>query len=382
MNDEFNQLPAQDKKSIQTDQGKKRKMKIFKIEPIISKVKNSLFLHSSKDWSAVSDIKKAFSHLNPRKVIISLGISVLTIYLLTGIYIVNPGEQGVVRRFGSVLPQIVSEGIHYRLPYPIDQVQKVNVSEVRRADIGMNLPEHIHQKDDTPQDIQLLTGDENIIVSQAIVHYKVKDIAKYLFNVNGNSEQLVRNSVESALVNTMGKMEVDEILSSEKIKAQNMIMMQTQETLDAYDAGIQITAFNIQAITPPDDVAAAFLDVTTAKEEKEKAINEANGYYNSQIPKSRAEANSILMQAEAYKTEQINKATGEADKFISMLEEYQNNSKIYSQDTTKYRLLLETFEKIIPKVKKYIVDSADGSVDVKMFDPNAITNLTAGNIPQ
>jgi membrane protease subunit HflK len=376
MKDEFNQLPEQGKNSAQTDSRKKGKGKIFKIQQIVSKAKNGLFLHSSKDWSAVNDIKKAFSHLNPQNVIISLGTGLLTIYLLTGIYIVNPGEQAVVRRFGAVLPQTVSEGIHYRLPYPIDQVQKVNVSEVRRADIGMNLPEHIHQKDDTPQDIQLLTGDENIIVSQAIVHYKVKDIAKFLYNVNGNSEQMVRNSVESALVTTMGKMEVDEILGSEKIKAQNMIMLQTQGTLDSYDAGIQITAFNIQAITPPDDVAAAFMDVTTAKEEKEKAINEANGYYNSQIPKSRAEANSILMQALVYKTEQINKATGESDKFNSMLEEYQNNSKIYSQDTTKYRLLLETLEKIIPKVKMYIVDSSDGSVDVKMFDPKSLTNLT------
>ena len=293
----------------------------------------------------------------------------------------SPGEQAVVRRFGAVLPQTVSEGIHYRLPSPIDQVQKVNVSEVRRADIGMSLPEHVHQQGDTPQDIQLLTGDENVITSQAIVHYKVKDAAKFLYNVNGNSEQLVRYSVESALVTVMANMAVDNILSTEKVQAQNNIMQQTQETLDSYDAGIQVTAFNIQAITPPDAVAAAFLDVTTAREEREKAINEANGYYNSTIPKARAEANTVLSQAEAYKTEQINKATGEADKFLSMLQEYQNNSRIYTQDTTKYRLLLETLEKILPKVKKYIVDSSDGSVDVKMFDPSLITDATINSKP-
>lgn len=337
------------------------------------------FFRSQKDGSAVSDIKKAFGHLNPQKIVLTLVLGILGIYLLTGIYIVNPGEQAVIRRFGAVLPQTVSEGIHYRFPYPIDQAQKVSVSEVRRADIGMSLPEHVHQQDDVPQDIQLLTGDENIITSQAIVHYKVKDAAKFLYNVNGNSEQLVRYSVEAALVKAMASMAVDDILGTEKVQAQNIIMRQTQETLDYYDIGIQVIAFNIQAITPPDAVAAAFLDVTTAREEREKAINEANGYYNSMIPKARAEANTILSQAEAYKTEQINKATGEADRFLNMLQEFENNSRIYSQDTTKYRLLLETFEKIIPKVKTHIVDSSDGSVDIRLFDSKTMTDLAVNN---
>lgn len=387
MNDEFNNSnsPGPEKGNEQAGKKKKPGFKGKKLHlnlnlsKFIPKIRLSGLFRLQKDGSAVSDIKKAFSHLNPQKIVITLVLGILGIYLLTGIYIVNPGEQAVIRRFGAVLPQTVSEGIHYRLPYPIDQVQKVSVSEVRRADIGMSLPEHVHQQDNAPQDIQLLTGDENIITSQAIVHYKVKDAAKFLYSVNGNSEQMVRYSVEAALVTAMANMAIDDILSTEKVQAQNFIMQQTQKTLDSYDAGIQVTAFNIQAITPPGAVADAFLDVTTAREEKEKSINEANGYYNSMIPKARAEANTILSQAESYKTEQINKATGEADKFLSMLQEYQNNSRIYTQDTTKYRLLLETFEKILPKVKKYIVDSSDGSVDVKMFDPSVITDATISN---
>lgn len=382
MNDDFNFTPepeedkskaSKKKKAALRGKGPQLKRAIGKL---FGKLRTISLRHSVKDSSAISDIKKAFGHLHPRKIMITLTSGILGIYLLTGIYVVNPGEQAVVRRFGAVLPQTISEGIHYRLPYPIDSVQKVSVSEVRRADVGMTLPEHVHQMDDTPQEIQLLTGDENIITSQAIVHYKVKDAAKFLYNVNGNSEQLVRYSVEAALVKAMSNIAVDNVLSTEKVQVQNTIMQQTQETLDAYDAGIQVTAFNIQGITPPGTVADAFLDVTTAREEKEKSINEANGYYNSVIPKARAEANAVLSQAEAYKTQQVNLATGEADKFLSMLQEYQNNSRIYTQDTTKYRLLLETFEKILPKVKKYIVDSSDGSVDVKMFDPS-ITGGTA-----
>jgi len=387
MSDDFNNLSGPETNEKQADQSSKSRSKDNKprnkldIKALIPWLGRRTDKNDQKENSAFSDIKKAFIHIKPSKVVLGLAASLIGIYLLTGIYIVNPGEQAVIRRFGVLQPQPVSEGIHYRLPSPIDEVQKVNVSEVRRADVGMNLPEHMHQENDVPQPIQLLTGDENIITTQAIVHYKVKDAAKFLYNVDGNSEQLVRNSVESSMIKLMSNVAVDNILGSEKVQAQTSIMQLTQETLDLYDAGIQITAFNIQAIVPPETVADAFRNVTTAREEKETAINEANGYYNSQIPNARAEANTMVSQAEAYKTEQINKATGEAQKFQSMLQEYQNNSQIYSEDTTKYRLLLETLEKILPKVKKYIVDSSDGSVDVKMFDPSlmqGVINNTSG----
>ena len=140
--------------------------------------------------NTINDLKNSFGHINPRKAILAVGGAVVVIYLLTGIYIVSPGEQAVIRRFGVVQVQPVEEGLHYRLPFPIDQVQKVNVSEVRRADVGMSLPEHVHQPEEEPQAIQLLTGDENIITTQAVVHYKVVDAAKFLYNINGSSEQL------------------------------------------------------------------------------------------------------------------------------------------------------------------------------------------------
>lgn len=317
--------------------------------------------------SVLEDISRAFSHINPKKAAFTLLGGFLLVYFLTGIYIVNPGEQGVVRRFGSVLDKPVAEGIHYRLPWPVDRVEKVNVSEVRRADVGVSLPDHLH-KDNPPQNIQLLTGDENIISTQAIVHYKIKDAAKFLYTVNSNDERLVRNSVESALVYLTASMGVDNILTSEKVSAQTMIMKKAQEILDGYNSGIQVTTFNIQAIVPPNEVADAFRDVTTAKEDKEKEINQAKGYYNSLIPEARGKANEQITKAESYKAEAVNKATGDAQKFKAMLAEYQKNSQIYSQDTTKYRLFLETMEKILPKVKKFIVDPSDGKVNLKLFD--------------
>jgi len=317
--------------------------------------------------SVIEDIAKAFSHINPKKAVLSLLSGFLLVYLLTGIYMVNPGEQAVISRFGSILDKSVYEGIHYRLPWPVDRVEKVNLSEVRRADVGVSLPDHVH-KDNPPQNIQLLTGDENIISTEAIVHYKIKDAVKYLYNVNSNDELLVRNSVEAALVYLTAGMGVDNILTNEKVKAQEIIMKKAQEILDGYNSGLQVTTFNIKAIVPPNEVAGAFRDVTTAKEDKEKAINQARGYYNSLIPEARGKANEQITKAESYKAEAVNRANGDAQRFEAMLAEYQKNVQIYSQDTTKYRLFLETMDKILPKVKKYIVNPSDGKINLKLFD--------------
>jgi membrane protease subunit HflK len=317
--------------------------------------------------SVFEDIKRAFNHINPKKAAFVLILGFLLVYVLTGIYIVNPGEQAVIRRFGSVLNQSIYEGMHYRVPWPIESVEKVNVSEVRRADIGVSLPEHKHE-DSAPLSIQLLTGDENIISTEAIVHYKIKDAANYLYNVNSEDERLVRNSVESALVYLLASMGVDDILTNEKVKAQGIIMQKAQEILDSYNSGLQVTTFNIKAIVPPGEVANAFRDVTTAKEDKEKGINQARGYYNSLIPEARGKAGEHISKAEAYKAEAVNMASGDAQKFESMLAEYQKNTQIYSQDTTKYRLFLETMEKILPKVKMFIVNPSDGKINLKFFD--------------
>ncbi len=334
------------------------------------KMRFQSFSKSDKDKGKISvleDINRAFSHINPKKAGLGLTLGLLLVYIMTGIYIVNPGEQAVIRRFGSVLTESINEGMHYRLPWPIDKVEKVNVSEVRRADIGVSLPEHKHQTD-APQNIQLLTGDENITSSEAIVHYKVKDAAQYLYNVNSEDERLVRNSVESALVYLTASMGIDDILTSEKVKAQGIIMKKSQEILDSYNSGLQVTNFNIKSIVPPDEVSAAFRDVTTAKEDSEKEINQAKGFYNSLIPEARGKADEQISKAEAYKAESVNRAKGDAQRFETMLVEYQKNSQIYSQDTTKYRLFLETMEKILPKAKKFIVNPADGKVNLKLFD--------------
>jgi membrane protease subunit HflK len=338
------------------------------------------FSAKPKTNSAWEDVKKAFHHINPAKAVLSLIAGVLCVYVLTGIYVVNPGEQAIIKRFGAIADLPVGEGIHYRFPWPIDEVQKINVSEVRRADVGISLPEHMHSED-SPESVQLLTGDENIIMSQAIVHYQVKDAAKFLYRVNANDEQLVRNSVEAALVEVLANIPVDDVLSVGKVEAQNAIAQKTQDILDLYDSGIQVTVFNIQAIVPPNEVANAFRDVTAAREDREKQINQANGYYNSVIPGARGKANQQIAEAEAKGIEAINTATGEAGRFATMLAEYQNNGTFYSKETTKYRLFLETFEKVFPKAKKFIVDSENQNIDITLIDPRLAAGIMDTSLP-
>jgi len=320
--------------------------------------------HGNDRISVIEDITKAFQHINPKKAAQTLLLGLLLVYVLSGIYIVNPGEQAVIKRFGSVLDKPIYEGIHYRLPWPVDKVEKVNISEVRRADVGVSLPDHIH-KDNPPQNIQLVTGDENIISTEAIVHYKIKDAIKYLYSVNSNDEQLVRTSIEAALVYLTASMGVDDILTSGKVDAQTAVMKQAQNILDSYNSGLQVTNFNIKAIVPPTEVANAFRDVTTAREDKEKQINQARGYYSSLLPEARGKANEQVTKAASYKAEVINKSKGDAQKFEAMLGEYQNTG---SQATTKYRLFLDTMEKVLPKAKKLIINPSDGKINLRLFD--------------
>ncbi|NOY80764.1 MAG: FtsH protease activity modulator HflK [Kiritimatiellaeota bacterium] len=310
------------------------------------------------------DIRRAFGHLKPTVLVPIAALVLGAVYLGTGVYIVNPGEQGVVKRFGRVIAT-VDEGAHYRLPWPVDTVEVVNVSKVRRADIGMVLPEHEHPAF-LPEKLQLLTGDENLINVEAIIHYKIKDPARFLYRTNFGEERLLHNAVGSALVELIGQMAVDDILTTEKISAQARILRKAQKVLDEYESGLQISAFNIRAIVPPEDVADAFRDVQTAKEDREQVINQARGFANSILPEARGRAREWTSEAEGYRTEVVNRAEGDAQNFEAVLAEYQNDARMYSEDITRYRLYLETMEKILPRVKKYVLRARAGGEKVNL----------------
>ena len=321
-----------------------------------------------KENSATADIRQAFSHLNLKILGLSLAGLLVLFYFLTGLYIVNPGEIAVVKLFGKITNNSVGEGIHYRLPWPIAKSDIVNVSTIRREGIGIMLPEHksIHS---SPEIVQFLTGDENIIDIQAVAQYRIKDAQAYLYNVKYPPYLLINETIRSAITEIGGSMKVDEILTVGKEHLQRLIRAKTQKILDKYQHGLEIVGITLNKVYPPQDVAEAFRDVSNAKQDKEKTINEARGYKNTVIPQARGEANRQVRNAEAYKEDVMNRARGEAVRFEKMLTEYEKDKKMYPENETRYRLHLETMEKVMGRVKKYMVNVEDGQkVNLKFFE--------------
>jgi membrane protease subunit HflK len=201
-----------------------------------------------------------------------------------------------------------------------------------------------------PAEALMLTGDENIVSAEAIVQYKIKDPVNYLFNII-LPEQTVRSAAEATLRQVIGERKIDEALTVGKYEIQEETKRLLQELLDSYKTGILIVAVQLQDVNPPKEVQDAFKDVASAKEDKSRYINQAQGYRNDLIPKARGEAVKMTKEAEGYKIERIKKAEGDVAKFNSILIEYKKGESI-----TQARLYLETMEEILPNMNKVIVD--------------------------
>lgn len=309
--------------------------------------------------SVQGDVRRAFANLSFRKIFIGSGLLAVLLYVLSGVYVVNPGEVAVVRLFGKEVDQGINEGMHYRLPWPFQEVDIVNVATVRREGIGVLLPEHesIHS---TPEVIQFLSGDDNIVDIQAVVQYRIKDASAYLYNVDYRDCQLINEVIRSSITEIGGGMLVDDILTIGKERLQELIQGKAQGVLDRYGSGLELVGINLNKVYPPEEVAEAFRDVSNAKQDREKTVNDAWGYQNTVVPQARGDAARILQEAEAYKIAAINKAGGEAGRFTQMLAEYEQDRQKGVTDVNVTRLYLESMEKVMAKVKKYIVDPQDG----------------------
>lgn len=299
-------------------------------------------------------------------------VLVIALYLASGIFVVAPDEQGVVRRFGKFI-RIESPGLNYHLPYPIETVVTPAVTQVKRLEIGFRTisfgPPARYRE--IPVEALMLTGDENIVSAEAIVQFKIKDPVSYLFNII-LPEQTVRSAAEATLRQVIGERKIDEALTVGKYEIQEETKRLLQKLLDSYKAGILIVAVQLQDVNPPKEVQDAFKDVASAKEDKSRYINQAQGYRNDLIPKARGEAVKMTKEAEGYKIERIKKAEGDVAKFNSILTEYKKGESI-----TQARLYLETMEEILPNMNKIIVDLKENQSLVNLLplgDPSILTS--------
>lgn len=304
--------------------------------------------------------------LTPKTVYLILGLLVV-LWLASGIYTVSADEQAVVLRFGK-LNEVVHPGLHYHLPTPIDMVSIQSVTKVYREEIGFRTtspgPPAKYRK--VPNESLMLTGGLNIIDVEMVVQYRVSSIVDALFSVKDlgvfdrqrGREPLIHDASETALRQVIGRHAIDEALTEGKVTIQAQIKEQLQELFTKYKCGLTVDSVQLQTVGPPQQVDDAFKDVASAKEDRERRVNEARGYQNDIIPKARGEAQKMIKEAEAYKVERVRRAQGDADRFRAVYEEYKK-----APDVTETRLYLETMESILPRLKKYIIKSdANGNL--------------------
>ncbi|MHC4062768.1 MAG: FtsH protease activity modulator HflK [Planctomycetota bacterium] len=215
-----------------------------------------------------------------------------------------------------------------------------------------------------PEESLMLTGDEQIIDAQIIVQYKIKDPSDYLFNVRGleGPQGTIKDAAEVALRQVVGQRPIDDVLITEKLQVEIDITTLLQEIVNGYESGIQIKEVKLQTVQPPKEVASSFSDVVSAKEDKDKLIQEAEGYKEDLIPKARGEARSMVLAAEAYREEKVTRAEGDVEKFLAVLAEYEK-----AKEVTRKRLYLEAMEKVLPGIRKFIIDSETGDGVLKLL---------------
>ena len=293
-------------------------------------------------------------------------IGILVIWLLTGIYVVGPDEVGVVRTFGE-FTRVTQSGLNWKFPSPIETANTPKVTEVKRIEFGFRSLKN-GQYRTVEKESLMLTGDENIVDAEMIVQYKIKDPVKYLFNIV-EPELTVREAAEASLRTVVGRNKIDETLTTGKFTIQEETKEQVQSILDKYESGIHIVAVQLQDVSPPKEVIGAFKDVASAKEDKNRMINQAEGYRKDVIPKARGEAEAMIRDAEGFKESRIKRAEGDATKFTTILKEYKKAKSI-----TEKRLYLETMEKVLPGIDKIIIpDKESGNMlNLLNLNPNQV----------
>ena len=279
----------------------------------------------------------------------------LVVWLGSGFYQVAPDEQGVELIFGKWSPAtgVTQPGLNYNWPAPIGQVYKPKVTLVNRIEIGFRSGQEGTRNTLTRQvsnEALMLTGDENIIDINFVVLWVINDAGKFLFNIR-DAQQSITDVAESAMREVIGKTKANYARAEGRLDVEIKTRELLQKTLDEYGAGVLITQLQLQKVDPPEAVIDAFRDVQRARADRERAINDAQGYANSIIPQARGEAARLIEEANAYKSEVVARSEGDAERFLAVLEAYNTG-----RDVTVRRIYLETMEGILKGMNKIIID--------------------------
>src|SRR5215467_2831258 len=281
--------------------------------------------------------------------------AIIAFYAFT--FTVGADELGVVMQFGKPTRQ-EPPGLHFRLPYPLEEVRLPKVTRQNIIEVGMRSGAtgrgYSTGLRDVPEESLMLTGDENIVDVDFVVFWRIKDAQQYLFNIQ-NPEITVKEVAESAMREIVGQSNIQPLLTGERQKTEQAVQKLMQEVLDSYGAGVSIDQVQLLKVDPPTQVIDAFRDVQAARADKERLQNEAGIYANKIVPEARGEAERILQAARAYKEQTVAEATGQTARFLQIYEEYKK-----APEVTRKRMYLETMERVLGGTDKTILDSKDG----------------------
>lgn len=296
----------------------------------------------------------------------------LVLWMLSGFYRVNPGEQGVVLRFGEWhnRENLAQPGLHWHLPWPIETAVTPQVDEVRSIAVGFRAGQR-----DIEEESLMLTRDQNIIDVDFSVQWRISNAGEFLFNIR-EPEDTIKLAAESAMREVIGQTDIQPALTDAKEEVALRVRETLQRTLDEYQAGVLITAVNMQDVQPPSEVADAFEDVQRARQDLDRLRNQAEAYRNRIIPEARGEAQRIIQEAEAYREQVINEAQGEAQRFIQVYEAYS-----LSPEVTRQRLYIETVQKVLQETGKIIVEEGN-PVIINSGGASGIVPLQSGQPAQ
>ena len=286
-----------------------------------------------------------------------VALIVVAVWLASGIYVVDPDEQGVVTRFGAFVGR-TTPGINYHLPWPVEAVETPAVTRENQLNIGYRLGNSEGARD-VPEESLMLTGDENIVDINFTVFWVIKDAGAFLFNVQNPDSQLdgtIKAVAESAMREVVGKNQIEPILTANREPIQDEVRDLMQRILDAYQAGVTVTRVQMQKADPPAQVIEAYRDVQAAQTDQDRMRNEAEAYANKVIPEARGQAARIIQQAEGYKQQVTAEAQGEAARFISVYDQFKR-----APDVTRRRIYLDTMSEVLGGMNKVIVDNKGGS---------------------
>jgi len=301
-------------------------------------------------------------------VILLIGVIIL-LWLASGFHIINPGEHGVIQRFGAYSRSQVDEGLGYHFPAPIETITKVNVNEQRSMTIGYTeaLPYRRGNNSSIKQSVHneslMLTADRNIVDLQMALQWDIKSAEQYLFEIQGQ-ENTIKKVAESAIREVVGQTDMFQIITTGRTQIEAKVKQIIQTNLDEYNSGVNIKQVLIQKAEVHPDVQQAFQDVQSARQDAEDTENIARALREKILPEARGQAIKLLQEAEAYKQAKIAQATGDAARFNSIYQAY-----LKGKDVTKERIYIETMEDVLGNAEKIIIDSNKSGQGVVPYLP-------------